>query len=329
MKTLVLSMISIAATVAAMTACTSESDPINDITNPKDAKVEIKLNAGVVNVETKTGPTNESEATKFGENITIQLLRWDNSESTLSTIDWASTQSKAASVTGNTITLDDAHKYYDKDNKNAFFIGFYPAEGANVTRTEGTVKYSGIDGTIDILSAQLINAGNKTSGATARNIEFKHMLSQVKIKLAGDAVAKNTFGKITSVTIKDIPKNLDLSLGDGTTIPSIAPNSTPEKADISLLKTSDSSFDLTTEGKTYTTMIVPTFGSTTDKLTIKIETEKFSGENALKVEVSDITNGMNPGTTNNINLTFKDRVNVTTSIVDWVAGDENNKDVDF
>lgn len=100
MKTLVLSMISIAATVAAMTACTSESDPINDITNPKDAKVEIKLNAGVVNVETKTGPTNESEATKFGENITIQLLRWDNNESTLSTIDWASTQSKAASVTG-------------------------------------------------------------------------------------------------------------------------------------------------------------------------------------------------------------------------------------
>ena len=60
MKTLVLSMISIAATVAAMTACTSESDPINDITNPKDAKVEIKLNAGVLGVETKAAITTST-----------------------------------------------------------------------------------------------------------------------------------------------------------------------------------------------------------------------------------------------------------------------------
>ena len=46
MKTLVLSMISIAATVAAMTACTSEGDPIDNIDNGQP--VEIKLNAGVI-----------------------------------------------------------------------------------------------------------------------------------------------------------------------------------------------------------------------------------------------------------------------------------------
>ena len=50
MKTLVLSMISIAATVAAMTACTSESDGIDDLT--KDAPVEIKMSAGVLNIVT-------------------------------------------------------------------------------------------------------------------------------------------------------------------------------------------------------------------------------------------------------------------------------------
>ena len=59
MKALVFNMLTIAATFAAMTACTSESDPVDEI-NPKDAKVEIKLNAGVVDVQTKAGPTNES-----------------------------------------------------------------------------------------------------------------------------------------------------------------------------------------------------------------------------------------------------------------------------
>ena len=44
MKTLVLSMISIAATIAAMTACTSESDPVDEV----EAQVPINLNAGVL-----------------------------------------------------------------------------------------------------------------------------------------------------------------------------------------------------------------------------------------------------------------------------------------
>ena len=52
MKTLVLSMISIAATIAAMTACTSEGDPIDNIDNGQP--VEIKASAGIGQIITKT-----------------------------------------------------------------------------------------------------------------------------------------------------------------------------------------------------------------------------------------------------------------------------------
>jgi len=52
MKTLVLSMISIAATIAAMTACTSEGDPIDNIDNGQP--VEIKASAGIGEIITKT-----------------------------------------------------------------------------------------------------------------------------------------------------------------------------------------------------------------------------------------------------------------------------------
>ena len=56
MKTLVLSMISIAATIAAMTACTSESDPINEI----DAEVNVPINFGQsINLFTKAIATGD------------------------------------------------------------------------------------------------------------------------------------------------------------------------------------------------------------------------------------------------------------------------------
>lgn len=59
MKTLVLSMISIAATVAAMTACTSEGDPIDNIDNGQP--VEIQLNAGIGSITTKTPITSDDQ----------------------------------------------------------------------------------------------------------------------------------------------------------------------------------------------------------------------------------------------------------------------------
>ena len=69
MKTLVLSMISIAATIAAMTACTSEGDPIDNIDNGQP--VEIQLNAGVVT--TKAAITSNADG-KLSADLATELM---------------------------------------------------------------------------------------------------------------------------------------------------------------------------------------------------------------------------------------------------------------
>ena len=66
-------------------------------------------------------------------------------------------------------------------------------------------------------------------------------------------------------------------------------------------------------------MIVPSLGSgEANKIVIKIETTIYDSTNPLEVEVKDITKGTESGVANKINLTFKDKITVTTGITNWV-----------
>lgn len=317
MKTLVLSMISIAATVAAMTACTSEGDPIDEI-NPKGTEnVEIKLKAGVVDVVTKADPTG-ANGTEFATSVPIQLYRWDATEKP-ATLGWASATPVAATATGTQISFGEK-QYYNSNGDNTYFLGYYPNTGTLNTEN-GTISFTGVNGTVDILSAQLIDAGSKASTTTAANIQFKHMLSQVKIKLIGDKVAETTFGKIQKVTLNNIPQNLTMTFGNQGSNATIVPSSAEEKGNIDLLNENEE-VDLSKDGQIRTAMIVPTLGGTDSQLTITIETENFKGENSLSITVNNFGNdGMQTGTTNNIDLTFKDKISVTTSIEEWGTGE--------
>lgn len=184
---------------------------------------------------------------------------------------------------------------------------------------DGTVKYTGVDGSVDILCAKAISAGNNTSSANT-DIKFKHMLSQVKITLKGNAAAQKTFGQIQSVKLKNIPQNLNITLGDNPSIE--ADKTTPNLKDITL---KSSAFSLS-EGETCTTMIMPSLGKSEEtKLQIEITTEL--GESPIIIDIKDLTEGMMSGTTNNINLTFKDKIEVTTSIDNWETG--ANKEIDY
>lgn len=312
MKTLVLSMISIAATVAAMTACTSESDPIDEINPTGTEKVEIKLKAGVIDVVTKAAPTG-ANGTEFGTGVPIQLYRWDATEKP-ATLEWASATPVAATASGTEISFEKK-QYYNNNGDNTYFLGYFPNTGT-LNSEKGTISFTGVNGTVDILSAQLTDAGSKASTTAAANIKFKHMLSQVTIKLAGDAVAKETFGHIRKVTLMNIPQDLDMTFNADGSIANIVPNDISNNQNIDLL--TDGNVELSTDGISYTTMIVPALGSGENTLTIKIETEKST--NPLEIVVDNFTNGMQTGTTNNISLTFKDKISVTTSIDKWGDG---------
>lgn len=326
MKTLVLSMISIAATVAAMTACTSESDPIDEVVNPKDAKVEIKLNAGVVDVVTKAGPVSDSNGNLFADNTPIQLLRWDHT-GILTDLNGKYSE-VTAKASGSTISFDTP-QYYTTDGNNTSFIGFYPAIGDNVTLSNGIVQFTELDGQTDILSAKLINAGSQIAPANNPNIQFDHMLSQIKIKLNGKASADDLFGKIKKITVANVPNSINITLGKESNTIAIPEES--QKPAIPVMSSNDENgVSISTLTKEYIVLTPPSLGTASNTITINIETTKYGSDNPLAIPVNDIgESGTGSGIANEITLTFKDKITVTTGITEWDEENGVNKDYDI
>lgn len=315
MKTLVLSMISIAATIAAMTACTSESDPINDITNPKDAKVEIKLNAGVVNVETKTA-INQQEGISQFINQEIPLFRMNATTDP----NWADVEASVnATINGTTVTLNDAQKYYDGSN-NAYFIGYF-SDIANPTKNANVISFTSVDGTKDIICTDQINAGSNISPETDAKLIFKHMLAKIAIKVKGSTSSQNAFGKITQIELLNIPTALDLTLNKTATIS--ANNPSPTNQTIILYEDNiGKEISTATDGEAIGAIPMiynggtPGYGSSASKpLTIKVYTEK--NVDGIEIPIESITGGLLNGTKHTITLTFKDKISISSEITGW------------
>lgn len=195
MKTLVLSMISIAATIAAMTACTSESDPINDITNPKDAKVEIKFGSAISGVETKAAITTD----KFEENLNVGIFAvqyqqggnetWSESDNFMHNV-------KGTTAPNNAITLEAGKSFYYPTDDLVSFYAYYPhtssvtctasaAPSVNVTINAKETEQ------IDYMWATPLKGKNRDSGK--QTLTFNHALSLLEIQVvkASDVVETN------------------------------------------------------------------------------------------------------------------------------------------
>lgn len=278
MKTLVLSMISIAATVAAMTACTSESDGIDDLT--KDAPVEIKMSAKVLNIETKSeGPIDGIK--KAIDNV--GFIRKDatvatesNAEETAKSIDWATgTTDYTATIaeTSGAMVLTPTPYYPAAEDSYAYLIGYHP----NTTKpTKGIVAYT-IDGNTDIMYAKTVYGYKKTTDKLAP--AFNHLLSQLVIKVAGENdAALEAWGTISSISVKSVQKKQNLKLSDG----SLTPDDTDNTA---------TSLEIKAQGGTYPTLTTSTTDAgycmippqtTVAKILLTVTTDKTSRD----VEVS-------------------------------------------
>lgn len=212
MKTLVLSMISIAATVAAMTACTSESDGIDDLT--KDAPVEIKAKAGVLTIESKsTGPISGIDV----EIDNVAFVKQEAAED--ATITWSTTTPTSAKITnGGNIEFTPTLYYPANEATFAHLVGYHPLQNGTTITSEGKVPFN-ITGNEDIMYAP-VQKGNKataklTGDAALLAPKFEHKLSQLIIKIKGDDAAATAWGKITSISIVNVQKELELDLNNG------------------------------------------------------------------------------------------------------------------
>lgn len=315
MKNLVLSMLAIAS-ITAMNSCSSESDPIDEAINAgNQEKVEIKLSAGVVGVETKAQVVPGDDITTFAGQQ-VPLFRINSA----STADWTTVgDAVEATINGTTVTLGDAHKYYDGENK-AFFIGYYSA--ITPTRTKNVLTFTGVDGTKDIICTDETDAGSKTSTDANAVLTFNHIVSKVAIKVAGTAAAQKAFGKITKIDLLQIPTSIDVTLGS--TLSIAANTTTPVLTDIPLYEAVDKAngYELpatpTTIGATpiiFNGGTTTPYGTNGKPLNIKVYTENQVG--GLEVKIQNIEGGLELGKTHTITLTFKDRIGVTSSITGW------------
>lgn len=298
MKTFVLSMISIAATVAAMTACTSESDEINEVV---EAKVPIELNAGVMEITTKAA-INKGEA--FDAKVIASLT-----SKTYSTLEWTAADAGNISVNaGGTVTFTPT-QYYPADGKDIYMVGIAPRPTGTISN--GTIDYT-ITGEQDIMFANEISGSKTKNGKADKELAFEHLLTQLKIKvIAENQEAINAWGTITSIDVVDAATVLTLNLNDGT----IDEATAPEKKNLSL------------QGFT-TAMPIPSSIATDAGYSMVLP--KTTGNYQLLVKTSNNNTGatitptnltkLDASTAYEITLTFKaTNVDVTASAGEWIT----------
>jgi len=193
MKSLALSMLAIAS-MAAMSSCSSENDPVDEVIAGNQEKVEIKLSAGVVKAETKAAVDTWSDtevafANKVGDGA------------------YTTTPWNATIATDGSVNFVETH-YYEADGKTTYLIGYYPRG----TQSNGTVTYT-LTGEDDIMvSQELSGTKSSTINKDDAKFQFGHLLSQLKLIVkAGENF--DTGVKVTKITLKGTKKNATLTLG--------------------------------------------------------------------------------------------------------------------
>lgn len=210
MKTLVLSMISIAATVAAMTACTSESDGIDEVDPIVNAKSPIEFKSSIIGIETKT----IKEGSSFSNGNEIGVYGYKKEAPTDYTQN-SLFKNKTFTYENNAFTATEA--YWERGEKH-FFYAYYPvatttASSTGYQLTEGTAdaapfvtvsckENTGIEE--DLLWAQPNDNGFDFTGTSTINniaLPFTHQLARIafSVKLADATVPS---ANLTNISFK-------------------------------------------------------------------------------------------------------------------------------
>lgn len=282
MKAFVTSMLSIAATIAAMTACTSESDPINGIDGNENTPIE--FSSSILGIVTKAAVTETSTGFDNGEAIGITMYKGD-AEPTAALLGTPSNSNVSFTVGDNGKLAETAtiKTMYWERGKNHYFYAYYPIVAADVNYTHTaatgsiaeqiTVKAKGDGSTTDLLMGN-ITTGLEFSGSTVAEakIAFTHKLSKIKFIFKKDNSFAGT-GKLTNISI-----TLDK---DAITYDLVNQNGTANGNDITLVKdgisTSISENSLSTVFGDWSPIVIP--GATISKLALTIDGTALTATN--------------------------------------------------
>lgn len=204
MKNLVLSMLAIAS-ITAMNSCSSESDPINEVTGGDN--VEIKLNAGTIGIETKA-PIKDLTNLSAGK---IGIYAIDDNTWTASPR--INNQSSATDGLG-AITFDDSKKYYYPSTGSVNFYAYYPYSESITASGEGTAPSLGftITGEEDLMYATSVS-GDKNTPPTDE-LNFNHVLTQIQFNVKAGTIPAGI--KLLSIKVIDVNDKGVMDITTGT-----------------------------------------------------------------------------------------------------------------
>lgn len=203
MKKLIFSMLA----MAAMVSCSNEGDPINEINPPVDGeKVEIKLNAGVVGVETKAAiETWDAEGTKVQFAYGVDGINFTTAWNAIIN------SSNVVAFKAENFTDPEAHYYDSNIDVKTHLIGFYPNSAAT-TITNNQVPFT-ITGKEDIMATEK-KVGDR-SNMISGSFTFQHLLAQLKFKFAKGTGLEDGI-KVTKIVVNGTKNAAVLELSDPT-----------------------------------------------------------------------------------------------------------------
>lgn len=217
MKSLALSMLAIAS-MAAMSSCSSENDPVDEITKIDNGKDPIAITFGQnIAIYTKAPFTEDALAT--GSKIGLWATEYTGSSA------WAVTNkcdNKRLNVTGDGITFEGENVYYSKVPNTMYdFYAYAPlaeegngltvnAAGAGTAPTIGITLGATPDAQTDLMYATPLTG--KTAQSEAYALVFNHALAQVKFTIYKDANA--TLSSLTAISV-NTKSTSTMSLTDG------------------------------------------------------------------------------------------------------------------
>ena len=316
MKTLLLSMISIAATFAAMTACTIESDPINEI-NPQDGKTPIEFRSSIIGVQTKA---ISSDGTKFDANTNIALTMYKGENApTGEALGNPAKESIEFTVGADQLSLAEKATpktmFWERNIKH-YFYAYYPIveSNTNYTLTPAVDKTSAekitvkvpLDGnTTDLLMGK-ITTGLTYSGATVENanISFSHKLSKINFVFKKDPSFQGQ-GALTDIKVKIANSEVSFDLVSQLATLGGSPMDITKTGVTQNIETNDA-------GEIYSDWSpIVTPGTTISELSLTIDGKQIKASN-LNTELAE-------GSITKITLTLKgsEISDLTTGITEW------------
>lgn len=259
----------------------------------------------------------------YTNSLDISFARIDNPASSSAAWNTPSIDAVRAGGSGSTSVTFTSEQNYLAENGESTLIGYYPRRALDGTSNPVSVSYT-ITGDEDIMATE------KQTGALNKKFTafiFQHLLTQLQFKCIGSAEAITKWTRIASLTVKNVPIALKLSLdkdkGATLTATGVANQSlTVKNPPITVSPATEQT------PETGYLMLFPTADWGTEAVPVSLEVKAtYDGAvKTLSVDVKNINGGVKAGESHLITLTFTEdgRISAEAGITEWKPGNNGS-----